>query len=196
MKKAYFFVAVLSSLLLARCQSKEEKKAAIPSKDSIATRMENDSTQLINDSEMLTIDLINAGVIDTNRTPELGETAYADTIIHLNDSVYYAIVHVGDKAGVCSILFITTISKPAQRVIESRYLYPDCDIDFSADTYDYIGHRIVAPNNIVLTRTTVYQKKDRKPGDESANIERQEQKHTYLIVSAKGELVFDEEEEH
>jgi len=137
---------------------------------------------------MITGDLIRKKIIDTALTTELSETCYCDTTVHLNDTVFYSIISVNDKAGVCTYFFVASINPKTKNVIASKFLHSDCDVDYSNDTYDLYDHEIVSQEKIKVTKTTIFQKKKRTSPNEEENIDHKHTQNSLLSISQTGKI--------
>lgn len=136
----------------------------------------------------MTKDLIALKIIDTTFTTQLGETSYCDTTLTLNDSIYYSILSVGDRAGICSYIFLASLDKKSKEVIGSKYLHPDCDVDYSSDTYELCEYSIVSRDKIQLTETTIFQKRNRTSPNEEENIDHKLEQKSFIAISQAGQI--------
>ena len=187
--------AVSTFILTATCknrsssdQTTRDTTSIQSSKTLITKKSDAIDAQLISGNELMTHDLVEMKIIDTSVTTELSETCYCDTTIQLNDSVYYSIISVNDEAGVCTYFFAASLDKQRKTVIASKYLHPDCDVDYSQDTYKLYDHNVVSNDKIEIIRTTVFQKKNRTSPDEEKNIDHKQEHRNYLIISPSGQI--------
>lgn len=139
-------------------------------------------------SELATKDLVAMKIIDTTLTTHLSETCYCDTTIQLNDSIHYSVIRVNDQAGLCTYFFVASFNKKAENAIASALLHPDCDVDYSSDSYDLHEHAIISKNKIRVINTTVFQKKNRTSPDEEKNIDHKESQKTFITISQTGQI--------
>ena len=144
--------------------------------------------QLKTRSELTRIDILTLDVIDTTYSKTSGETAYCDTTVQLSDSIFYSIIYISDDGGNCSHYFIVTINENNKKAITSKYLRPDCDIDFSRSSYDLFDYKILSKDTIELTQTTVFQKKNKSSDDEEENIDHKQTEKSFFIVQPGGHI--------
>lgn len=185
----FFLFGILSMILLTNCREGAGTGQSISQpkeKDILITKFDTLIRDLVDEYEMMTEDLIEFGIIDT--TYKLSETCYVDTTVRLNDSIIYSIISAGDQAAICSHLYIATLNQKSQKIIDSKYLYADCDIDYSIDSYELYEHELNSANKIRLTRSTIFQKKEKKSFNEDDNIDHKEIHHDYLIISPTGKI--------
>ena len=189
------FIGLLVPILAAQCKTKTssgetntDTTTTQVSKNLAATKFDTVSEQLSSKSELMTEDLIALKMIDTTLTTRLSETCYCDTTVQLNDSIYYSVISVGDQAGVCSYVFLSGMDQKSKRVISSKYLHPDCDVDYSWDTYDLFDHSIISKDKIQLTKTTVFQKKNRTSPNEEENIDHKQEEKSFITISPSGQI--------
>ena len=138
--------------------------------------------------ELMTDTLVQLKIIDTSVTTQLSETCYCDTTVQLNDSIIYSIISVNDKAGLCTYFFVTSLNKNNGKVIESKYLHPDCDVDYSWDTYELHDHKVISNDKIQVTKTTVFQKKNRTSPNEEENIDHKREQRSFITVLQSGQI--------
>lgn len=139
-------------------------------------------------NELMTHDLVQLKIIDTSATTPLSETCYCDTTVQLNDSIFYSIISANDKAGLCTYFFVTSLNKKNGKIIASKYLHPDCDVDYSMDDYKLHKHEITSKDKIEVTNTTIFQKKNRISPDEEQNIDHKETKKNLTTISQTGQI--------
>lgn len=144
--------------------------------------------QFIAGHELITRDLVHLNIIDTSVTTPLNETCYCDTTVQLNDSIFYTVVSVSDVAGLCNYFFIASLNKNNGSVTASRYLHPDCDVDYSLSTYDLHEHVIISNDKIEVTTTTIFQKKNRTSRDEEQKIDHTQKKNSLFVISQTGQI--------
>jgi hypothetical protein len=144
--------------------------------------------QLNSKSELTTKNLIALKIIDTTLTTQLGEACYCHTTINLNDSVYYSVISANDEAGLCTYFFVASLNKKSKKVVGSKFLYPDCDVDYSQDTYELYEHSIVSKDKIQLTKTTIFQKKNRTSANEEENIDHKQSEKNFISISQTGQI--------
>ena len=152
------------------------------------TKFDTISEQLNSKSELMTKDLVVLKIVDTTLTTQLSETCYCDTTIELSDSIYYSVISVNDEAGLCTYFFVASLDKKNKNVIASNYLYPDCDVDYSLDTYNLYDHTIVSKDKVLVTKTTVFQKKNRSSPDEEQNIDYKRIEKSYFVIGKTGQI--------
>lgn len=138
--------------------------------------------------ELTKKDLLALQAIDTSDAYQLSETGYCDTTVHLNDSIRYSIISISDLAGICSAIRLVTVNTKQEKPVAVKGLYKDCNVDYSWDSYELFDHLIIAPGRIRVTRTTVFQKKDRVAGEEEQNIDHTEVEPWYFIISPDGSI--------
>ena len=195
-KFRFLLLGILALILFARCQTKSgadklSQNTFQPQvKDIYFAKFDTLNKDLHSNSELMTEDLIEMKIIDT--TYKLIETCYVDTTVQLNDSVFYSIISGGDQACLCSHFYIATLNEKTKQIINSKYLYADCDIDYSLDSYDLYDHEIISPNRIHLIKTMIFQKKERKSSNEDENIDHKEIKHSYFLISQAGQISLSE----
>lgn len=191
----FSFIAVFTSIFTTQCNTKtpsgNTNTVTTNTESSInlnATKFDAISKQLSNKSELMTKDLIALKIIDTMLTTQLCETCYCDTTVQLNDSIYYSVISVNDQAGVCSHIFLASMNRKNKKVTGSIYLHPNCDVDYSLDTYELYDHSIVSVNKIQSTRTIVFQKKNRTSSNEEENIDHKQEQKSFIIISPSGQI--------
>ena len=155
---------LLTLVIATQCKTKSSSDndngtAKTSHKNLAITGLDTSITQFITGHELMTHDLVQLKIIDTSVTAPLGETCYCDTTVQLNDSISYSIISVGDEAGLCTYFFVSSLNRKNGKVIASKYLHPDCDVDYSSDSYELHEHAIVSSNRIEVTNTTIFQKK-------------------------------------
>jgi hypothetical protein len=189
------FIGLLVPILAAQCKTKTssgetntDTTTTQVSRNLAATKFDTVSQQLSSKSELMTENLIALKMIDTALTTRLSETCYCDTTVQLNDSIYYSVISVGDQAGVCSYVFLSSMDQKSKRVISSKYLHPDCDVDYSWDTYELFDHSIISKDKIQLTKTTVFQKKNRTSPNEEENIDHEQEEKSFIRISPSGQI--------
>jgi len=188
---AFLFWGSLTIILATECNS--NTSPAIKNKDTTTIQATQniiapkpDTNKLLNVEDLKVSELIARKLVDTSVTTQLGESVYLEKTVRLNDSIYYTVFSVGDKAAVCSYEFVATLSTKRKKAIATRLLHPDCDVDYSWDEYDFYQHSIVSKNKIEITKTTVFQKKGRT---EAEDIDHKEVQKTYLTISPKGKII-------
>ena len=191
MRKIFKLVFIgLVTFILAQCKTKtsaDNTNKQSP-KNLTATKFDTVSEQLSSKSELMTKDLIALKMIDTTVSTHLSETSYCDTTVQLNDSIYYSIINVSDQAGVCSYVYLVSVNKTGKKVIDSKFLHPDCDVDYSWDSYELYDHSIISEDQIQLTKTTVFQKKNRTSSDEEENVDRKQTQKNLITISQTGQI--------
>jgi hypothetical protein len=155
-----------------------------------ATKFDSIVQQLKGFGTLTKADMNELNIIDTSYSYDSSATIYCDTTIQLNDSIFYSIIFLPDQYGVCSYNFIVTIDEKNKRAIASQYLNADCDIDFSAGVYDLYEHKIVASDIVHLTKTTIFQKKDKTSGNEQENIDHSKEQISFFRISQAGKISF------
>jgi len=183
----------ISLLILEHCKTrtnadKSTQASVVPvtKTDSIAV-FDTIILQLKSKSELIKEDLLELN-IDTNYSYKSDETSYCDTAVQLNDSIFYSIIDVSDQAGVCRHTFIVSINEKQKKAIASRYLQPFCDVDYSWDSYVLYDHQIISKDSIQLTKTTIFQKKNRVSTDEEENIDHKQIRKFWFLISPAGQI--------
>lgn len=186
---------ILTLVIATQCKpksSQDNDKAhtfILPSQEKSATTIFNTITkQFFTGNELMTHDLVGLKIIDTSLTIPLSETCYCDTTIRLNDKVSYSVISVNDKAGLCTYFFIASLNRENGKVVASKYLHSDCDIDYSLDTYELHEHKIVSNDKIELINTTIFQKKSRTSADEEENIDHKQISKNVFAISQTGQI--------
>src|SRR5258706_3137942 len=193
-KSNFLFIGLLTLVFATQCKTKSSSENTNPKSNSLqtknieATKFDTITEQLHNHSELMTEDLVEMNIIDTNITNTLGETGYCDTTIQLNDSVFYSIISLNDKAGVCTYFYITSMNIKSKMIITSKYLHTDCDVDYSQNSYKLYDHKIISTDKIQLTKTTIFQKKNRISTDEEENIDHKQTQKSYFAISQTGQI--------
>jgi len=152
------------------------------------TTPNTDSYNLLNVEGLQVSELIARKLIDTTAVKDLGESVYRDNTVRLNDSIYYTVFSVSDNRGVCSYMFVATLSTKRKNAIATRFLYPDCDVDLSWDEYDTYDHSIVSPNKIEIIETTTFQKRDSITHEVIEETDHQEIHKSYVTISPTGKI--------
>ena len=194
-KSTFLFFGLVILILVTQCktnsssdQAKNDTTPIQPSKNLAATKFDTVNEQLNSKSELMTQDLVELKIIDTSVTTQLSETCYCDTTVQLNDSIYYSVIIANDEAGVCTYFFVAGLNTKKRTVTASKFLYPDCDIDYSWDTYELYEHAIVSKEKIQVTKTTVFQKKNRTSPGEERNIDHKQTQKTYISITQSGKI--------
>lgn len=143
--------------------------------------------QLKTMSELVKEDLL-ALNIDTFYSYKSTETSYCDTTVQINDSMFYSLIDLSDEGGVCSHTFIVTVNEKQKKTIASKYLQPDCDVDFSWDSYDLYYHEIISKDSIRLIRTTIFQKKNKSSANEEENIDYKHIQKFWFTILPTGQI--------
>lgn len=170
---------------LCACQSNTERKDSKPSASVLATPMDSLIKQLKINAAVVTVDINSLGM-DSLHLHVSRENSYSDTSVQINDSIFYSIIDLSDSAGLCTHSFVIAINEKTKKVISSKYLLPDCDIDFSLDTYDIYDYKIISKNTIKVIKTSVFQKKHRQSSNEDENIDHKEIMEYYFTISSEG----------
>jgi len=179
--------------LLEQCQPKpnSDNTAQAPTAPTaeITPAISFDSiVQVFKDQYVLTNEeILELKIIDTTYSYNT-EVSLRDTTIQLNDSIFYSVISLYDKQNLCSFKFIVTIDEKNKKAIASQYLQPDCDVDFSRDSYELYNHKVISSNRIQLTKTTVFQKKDRTSLNEQENIDHKEVQNSFVGISQAGQI--------
>jgi len=193
-KYKFLFFGLLTLLLVARCRTKSNSDKSIKNKNTNQTKafkakkLDSIIEQLNNHSELTKDDLLEIKVFDSTQANSLSETGYCDTTIQINDSIFYSIININDNVGLCLQYYISTFNNKSKKLITSKYLYADCDVDFASDTYEVYNHKIISNDKIQLTKTTVFQKKNRTSPDEEENIDHEQTEKSYLLISQNGQI--------
>lgn len=139
-------------------------------------------------SQLITHDLIQLNIVDTIVYSSLGEVSLCDTTVQLNDSISYSIISVNDAVGICRYFFIATFNKGKDKIIEATFIHPDCNIDYSLDTYELYGHALIDKDKIEITNTITFQKKNKISSDEEQNIDHQQIQQHVITISPNGQI--------
>jgi len=153
-----------------------------------ASRFNRIMDQLKTTGELTKKDILALDIIDTTYSKASTEIVYCDTTVRLSDSIFYSIIQLPIEAGNCSHYFIVTINENSKKAIASTYLKPDCDIDYSMDSYNFFEYNIVSKNNIELIKTTVFQTKNKSSDDEEKNIDHKHTEKSYFVVQSGGHI--------
>ena len=192
--KSKIKLLLLTHLLLyffEQCKTKTERTNKATSIDALTTsaamtRFNTIMHRLKTRSELTKSDILALDIFDTSYSKASTESVYCDTTVQLNDSIFYSIVQLPIEGGNCSHYFILTINENHKMAIASRYLKPDCDIDYSWDSYDLFDYKIISKDTIELTQTTVFQKKNKISEDEAENIDHKHMEKCYFVVQPGG----------
>jgi len=182
----------LTLILFVQCRTKTNadkfaqatipitSEAGNPTKfDTIISRLKNKSS--ITKDEILKYNLVDSTYANSSIA------TYTDTIVQLNKNIFYCILSLPDHDGICSHSFIIIVDEKNKK-INSKYLQADCDIDYSVDSYELYSHRIVTSDTILLTKTTIFQKKKRVSNDENENIDHKDIQNNYFSISKTGQI--------
>ena len=188
-----FLLALIALLILERCKTKTNADKSTNA--SIYPALKTDSIagldtiiqQLKTMSELVKEDLF-ALNIDTTYSYKSTATSYCDTTVQLNDSVFYSLIDLSDEAGVCSHTFIVTINEKQKKTIASKYLQPDCDIDYSLHSYDHYEHQIKSKDSIRLVKTTIFQKENKGSTNEDENIDHKQIQKFWFTILPTGQI--------
>jgi hypothetical protein len=196
MKGKYYFIMPVIIVLLfgtgCNTNSGNNKSIAdsthIQRQTDITARFNSVSNQLQLHGQLITQDLVSMKIIDTSLTPSLNEVCYCDTTIQLNDSVYYAIINANDRQGLCSFFYLTTLNKKSKQVVASRYLYSECDVDYSRGKYELYDMKIMSKSRIRITRTSITNKKNETSGSRKETADHDLAQISYLTISPDGKI--------
>jgi len=191
-----FLFASLTLFLLEQCQPKSNSDNAVqvptpPAPANIPVTKFDSIMQLLKSNDILSkADILELNVIDTNYSHKTTQSNFCDTSIQLNDSIFYAIICLTDEYLVCSLSFIVTIDEKNKKAIASQFLQPNCDVDFSLDSYKLYDYKIISNDSIQATKTTIFQKKDRDrtSPDEEKNIDHKEEQHRFFSITQTGQI--------
>lgn len=195
-KSQLLLFALISLLILGHCKIKTtaDKDTQVPVISTISITKTDSLTgfdkiiqQLKTERELIREDII-ALNIDTFYSHNSGETSYCESTVQLNDSIFYSIIALPDQAGVCSHTFIVTINEKKRQAITSRYLEPDCDVDYSWDSYDLYEHKKISKDTLQLIKTAIFQKKNRVFSNEDENIDHKKIQKYWFIILPTGEI--------
>jgi hypothetical protein len=117
----------------------------------------------------------------------IGEGSIRDSLIQLNDSVLYTILIVPDTFAICSNDFIVAINKNSKKITD-KFLYSDCDVDYSSDMYITYENEVIAKDSVLVTKLDIYQKKNRMSEGDDDDIDHTDTTNTYYIVSPSGQI--------
>ena len=193
-KYKFLFFGLLTLLLVAQCRTKSNADKSIRNKNTIQTKglkaikFDSITERLNNRSELTKDDLLEIKVLDSTQAYSLSESGYCDTTLQINDSIFYSIININDNVGLCLHYYISTFNNKSKKLITSKYLYADCDVDFAVDAYEVYDYKIISQDKIQLTKTTVFQKKNRTSPDEEENIDHEQTVKSYLLISQKGQI--------
>ena len=189
------FFGFLTSFLAAQCKTNTYSDKTNTdttnihvSKKLTATKFDTVNEQLNSKSELMTEDLVTMDIIDTTFTTQLGETCYCDTTIQLNDSIYYSVISANDEAGLCTYFFVASLNKKSKNAVASKFLHPDCDVDYASDIYEFHEHEIVSKDKIQVTNITVFQKRNRTSPNEEENIDHKQTERSFITISQTGQI--------
>jgi hypothetical protein len=194
-KSKLLFIGLLTLVFVTQCKTKSttdktnQKASLAQTKNVSATLFDTINELLHSRSELITEDLIKMKVIDTSITSGLSETCYCDTTIQLNDSIYYSIISANDEAGICTYFYVATVNEKSKNVVTSKYLHPDCDVDYSFDIYELYDHKIISQDKIQITKTTIFQKKDSTSANEEENIDHKQTRKNFITISETGQII-------
>jgi hypothetical protein len=194
-KSKLLFIGLLTLVFVTQCKTKSttdktnQKASLAQTKNVSATLFDTINELLHSRSELITEDLIKMKVIDTSITSGLSETCYCDTTIQLNDSIYYSIISANDEAGICTYFYVATVNEKSKNVVTSKYLHPDCDVDYSFDIYELYDHKIISQDKIQITKTTIFQKKNSTSANEDQNIDHKQTRKNFITISETGQII-------
>jgi hypothetical protein len=187
--KTLFILFIGAGCMSCNSQDKSNPNLAVTNDSTtLATKDDSILDHLATDSELHTKDLIPWKIVDSGFAGQLGEFYYVDTTVRVNDSIRYTIISTGDRAGVCSHIFVATIGAKAKTAIDSKYLYSDCDVDYAIDQYDLFDYLVISRSSIRVAKTTVFQKKDRTSLNETENIDHLEIAESLVTISENGQI--------
>jgi hypothetical protein len=187
LKRQWCYLSIIVLSIIVSCNSNKEQHNSLsdPSPESVFDSLIIDIKDL---KELITSELIENKLLDTTDFFSVSETAYPDTIIQLNDSIFYSIISINDKLGVCTYLFAASINEKSKRAVASTYLHSDCDIDLSQESYDLYDHENISKDSIKVIKTITFQKEKRTSINEDENIDHKEIEESYLIISPNGKM--------
>lgn len=183
-------------LCLLQCRSKttadphaplSSTAAPLPVKN-VLTGFDSVVQQLKNQNGLVTRDILSLHVIDTTYPCLPDGITHCDTTVQLNDSIFYSVISLPDQARVCSYIFVVTIDEKNKKAVAGRYLHSDCDIDFGREEYTLYHHQVYSGGRIGVFCTTIFQKKNRQPGDEEKNIDHKETSQNMLTILPSGKI--------
>jgi len=189
------FVGLLTAIAEAQCKphtssdrTNSDTTNLHTTKSLTATIFDTVNEQLKSKSELMTEDLVAMKIIDTTVTTRLSETCYCDTTVQLNDSIYYSVISVNNEAGLCTYLFVASLNTKNKTVTASKFLHPDCDVDYSLDNYEIYDHKIFSKDKVQLIKKTVFQKKNRTSPDDEKNIDRKQTQKYFITITQTGQI--------
>jgi hypothetical protein len=182
---------ILLFALFEQCETKPDTNKPVGEATIQATRFDRIIQKLKSNSELLKSDLPELK-IDTTYANASGETSYCEKTVQLNDSIFYSFLHLADTLGTCSHTFVVTINEKRKTTVASKYVEPDCDIDYSSERYELYDHRVISRDSILLTSTTVIQKKNSTSPREEDNIDHKDSSSSYIVISPSGHISFSE----
>ena len=193
LKSRFLISGLLTLSFFERCQTKtsvdKHRQTAVAPITKSITRLDTIIQKLKSNGEITKNDILTLGVIDTSHIhASSAEESYCDTTVQLNDSIFYSIIKLSDAGGNCSHSFIVTFNEKGKKAIASEYLEPDCDIDYSWDSYELFDYKIVSKDSIRLIKTTTFQKRNRISDNEEENIDHKQTEKSYFVIHPTGQI--------
>jgi hypothetical protein len=188
LKQKWKYLGIILLLAIASCDSKKGEATSQSNTISV-TAFDSLIFDLKDLRELMTSELVENKLIDTAEIISgVGETAYPGSTVQLNDSIFYSIITINDKMGICSYYFVLSINEKSKTSIASVYLHSGCDVDFSSDSYDLYEHENISKDTIKVSKRTIFQKKNRTSSNEDENIDHEKIERSYFVVSAHGKI--------
>lgn len=171
-------------MILTACNSKSDYKTSDNSS------LIDTTITLLKSEKSIPIDYIRAlDIIDTTDYPYSSKgNSFIDTTVQLTNDIFYSIVNLPDRFGLCSYCVVLTIDEKKKKAIASELLIEDCDVYFSSDTYNLSEYFIIDKNTILVRETTTYQKVNRTSTNEEEYIDHKEIEEYRLHIDKTGKI--------
>jgi hypothetical protein len=189
-KYAWLAFLLLPLLLFAHC--KTETKTGEPVTGTVAmAKLDPMLEALLREDFVATNDLEALHITDTQclfYMHAARDSALCTKTVRLNDNIFYSIISLADTVGVCSHSLLVTVHQKEKKALASRYLHPDCNVDFSWDRYSIYNHDIASANTVWVLKENYY-----KIEDSTTNIEDEKFRiggtdTTHFIISPAGQI--------
>ncbi len=185
----YILFGLLISSILGNCEINGASFPPFNLKTNNALSIDSTISLLKNKSSIPIEKIRELNSIDPFYSHGSKGTVYCDTTVQLTTDLFYSILSLPDTLGVCSYYFLITVDEKKKKAIASQYLEPNCDIDFSSDSYQLYDHFVISRDSIMVRETTIYQKENKTSDDEEENIDHKAVENHYFFIKPTGEIV-------
>jgi hypothetical protein len=189
-KYAWLAFLLLTLLLFEHC--KTETKTGEPVTGPVAmAKLDSIMAALFLEDFVATNDLEALHITDTQCLFYMDgarDSALCTKTVRLNDNIIYSIISLADTVGVCSHSLLVTVDQKEKKAVASRYLHPDCNVDFSWDRYSIYNHDIASANTVWVLKENYYKIADSTTDMEDEKFRVGGTDTTHFIISPAGQI--------